>query len=58
MEQLSKIQVETFVTTFTWTIQNFCDIDMAEWTQDNFLLSKEFLFDNIDVSGYEKTLIN
>lgn len=53
MEQLSKIQVESFETKFKWTIPNFCDFDMAEWTQNKFLLSEKFSFDNIDVSGYD-----
>lgn len=58
MEQLSKIQVESFETKFKWTIPNFCDFDMAEWTRNKFLLSEKFSFDNIDVSGYDYLDLN
>lgn len=50
MEKLNEIQVKTFETTLTWTIQNFQGIDAS--TGDDYLLSKEFSFDGVDVSGY------
>lgn len=52
MERLNEIQVKTFETTLTWTIQNFQGIDASGWNNDDYLLSKEFSFDGVDVSGY------
>lgn len=44
--------METQANTLTWEIPNIRYVDIDGWTHDNFLLSKEFYFNDIDVSGY------